>query len=908
MFRWMTPPLVCVLLVASGGDAREQVSPTSADGVAALLLRIEKLLLTGDHDGFAPLFSPNTPPDPLFQFARDLGTRDVTRAVVRERDRLPLQGALPGDGYSLVVDLFTESAQRGRIVTARIDVRRTRGAASGGEWRISGAERLTTVEGLHRLSVNVGRQFAARNLTIKSEDLQLELQEGDVFVVDSGDGVTGLVLIGRGEMQFSPTPEAERVQVRIFTGADTLTARFETAFVRLSPFEYETRVSTSSLTPVPVDPRLLKRAQEIFAEEAPKSFSLDLSDLSRETWYLVPGFGDALAEVRTRRHGTLTYARSTGEAEDVTLFDRERHRNIALYASPQKLSARGRFYDEDELADYDVLNYEIDATLTPEREFIEGRARMRIRVRAYALATLTIRLADPLTVTSIASAEHGRLLHLRVKNQNSIVVNLPTAMPRDSLLHLTIAYSGRLPSQGVDREALQVSRSQREDLPFVPAEPNYMLSNRAYWHPQGQVTDYATATLRITVPEGYGCVASGEPATGSPVSLRDSSSPQGGKKRYVFSAADPLRYLSLVVSRFVRVIDTTVPLVEGAGSGGGAPAVDIDGRPTAGFRVRDRIALRVDANPRQLGRGREMTTWAGEILRFYSGIIGEAPYPAMSIALVEHELPGGHSPGYVAMINNPLPTSAFLWRNDPAAFNGFPEFFLAHELAHQWWGQAVGWKNYHEQWISEGFAQYFAALYAQKAHGDETFVDMLRQFRRWALSESDQGPVYLGYRLGHIKGDQKVFRALLYNKGAAVLHMLRRLVGDEPFFNGLRRFYFEQKFEKAGTSDLQRAFEAETGRPLERFFERWIYGSAIPRLRYGTVMGERDVTVRFEQVGSLVFDIPVTVTLVYVDGRSTDVVVAVTEKEVVRKIPLEGAIRSVQVNRDAAAIADFDQS
>jgi len=895
-------------LVLLYGSAVPAQTPATPDGVAFLLNRVEKLLLGGKPADFEPLISPTAQADPLREFVSDLFVPGTTRVVVRERDRAELDGTLPGDGYRLVVDFFSESAKSSRIVTARVDVRRAHRSSDDQDWRLVTAERLSTVDGLQRLSVNPAVQFSARNLSIQAEDLRLVLEEGNVFTVEGEEGITGLVLLGRGEMQFAPTPEAERGQVRIFSGSETLAARFEIAFVRLNPNEYESRVTTKSLTAVGVDPRQLRRAQEVFTVEAPKSFSLDLQDLSRDTWYLVPGFGDFLAEVRTRKHGTLTYARSTNEAEDVTLFDRVKHRNIALYASPQKLSSRGRFYDEDELSDYDILHHDIDVTISPDREFIEGRSRMRLRVRAYALTTLTIRLADPLTVTAIGSLEHGRLLHLRVKNQNSIVVNLPTAMPRDSEMTLVVVYSGRLPTQGVDREALQISDQVREELPVVSAEANYLLSNRAFWYPQSTVSDYATAALHVTVPDGYGCVASGELAANSPMLLRDSTIPQGGKRVYNFTAVDPLRYLSLVVSRFIRVATTSASLIDGAGTDGKAPTLTADGRRAPGFRVRDHVSITVDANPRQQSRGREMAPWAADIVRFYAGLIGEAPYPTLELALVENDLPGGHSPAYFAVLNNPLPTSPFVWRNDPASFSGFPEFFVAHELAHQWWGQAVGWKNYHEQWLSEGFAQYFAALYAQKAHGDDAFVDMLRQFRRWALAESDQGPVHLGYRLGHIKGDTRVFRALIYNKGAAVLHMLRRLVGDEAFFNGLRRFYYDKKFDKAGTDDLQKAFEAETGRSFERFFDRWIYGATLPRLRYASSVGEREVTVRFEQLGDVLFDVPVTVTITYSDGRVTDVVVPVTEKEVVQKIPVNAPVRSVQVNKDAAALANFDES
>ena len=84
-----------------------------------------------------------------------------------------------------------------------------------------------------------------------------------------------------------------------------------------------------------------------------------------------------------------------------------------------------------------------------------------------------------------------------------------------------------------------------------------------------------------------------------------------------------------------------------------------------------------------------------------------------------------------------------------------------------------------------------------------------------ASTTTDQGPVYLGYRLGHIRGDSRVFRALVYNKGAAVLHMLRRLVGDDAFFRGLRRFYRDSRFRKAGTEDFRRGDGSGVG-PVAR--------------------------------------------------------------------------------------------
>jgi aminopeptidase N len=298
---------------------------------------------------------------------------------------------------------------------------------------------------------------------------------------------------------------------------------------------------------------------------------------------------------------------------------------------------------------------------------------------------------------------------------------------------------------------------------------------------------------------------------------------------------------------------------------------------------------------------------ASDILKFYTSILGDAPYDSFTLAITEGELPGGHSPAYFALLTQPLPTTPYVWSNDPVAFQGYSSFFIAHEIAHQWWGQAVGWKNYHEQWISEGFAQYFAAMYAEKERGPDTFAGVVRQMRRWSMEMSSQGPVYLGYRLGHIRSEGRVFRALVYNKGAMALHMLRRLVGDEAFFAGLRDFYQTWRFKKAGTDDFRVAMEkAAGGRSLERFFDRWIYSAGIPTLRFTYVVDGRTLRVRFEQKDEI-YDVPVTVTVLYTDGSSEDVVVRVTDKAVEQVLPLKGALRGVDVNRDGAALAEIEK-
>ena len=122
------------------------------------------------------------------------------------------------------------------------------------------------------------------------------------------------------------------------------------------------------------------------------------------------------------------------------------------------------------------------------------------------LGTLTLRLADSLVVQSIVSYQYGRLFGIRIKNQNTLVVNLPQPLPRDSEMTLTISYGGRLEPQTPDREALTLTdgdpQGRADDPPplMISAEPSYLYSSRSFWYPQAPVSDYATARIRIAVP------------------------------------------------------------------------------------------------------------------------------------------------------------------------------------------------------------------------------------------------------------------------------------------------------------------------------------------------------------------------------------------------------------------------
>jgi Peptidase family M1 domain len=896
--------LALVLALQAAPAAQSgQTRLLQADPVVRLLADLEAALESGRPGDLQALLAPGLRPESVTPVVRALALGSITSAVVRERARRPV-----GGGYEVLAEVLVTRGRDGHIATWEIDTRPRQGSSD--RYEITSLTELASVDGLLRLTLDQTRQFDVHGLTFDAPDLALKMGSGSAFVAESDSGVTAIVLHGKGELHFTPPDPAEQGQLRIFDDHPTFDTTVDDVFIRLSPDEFRSRIGARSLVPVSVDPNELSHAQAVFDEFAPKTYTLDLGDLSSDHWSLEPGLGSVVVEFKSGHHGWLTYTRSPSDPEDIALFDRTNHHNISVYASAAKLAVRGRFYSEDDELTYRVEHYGLDVMFDPERSWVSGHGSVRVKIEAEDVTTVTLRLAGSLAVSSVSSPDLGRLLALRVAGHNSLIISLPHALAPGTEVTFDVAYNGRLVPQPLNREALwvegqtPVGQNPIDTSPTImlQPEPRFLYSNNTYWYPQPTVNEYGTATMRLTVPSEYQIVASGTLVESS---VREVPGPEGPEDMRSVRTAEyttdrPARYLACLISRFVPIgrLHVDVSAVAPAASrADGAPATDASATG---------VNLEVVSTPRETSKAHQVPGRVADMLRYYARLLGGAPYPNFTLAVLDDNLPGGHSPPYFAAWLQPLPTTPYAWGDDPVALRGYPDLFLAHEVAHQWWGEAIAGKNYHEQWLSEGFAQYFAALYAGADRGPDVLHDLIRQMRDSARRYNSEGPIYLGYRLGHIQNNSRVFRAIVYNKSAVVLHMLRRLIGDDAFFSGLRRFYQTWRFRKAGTDDLCAAFQAGTKIPLGRFFDGWVLGSGLPRLR---VNARADAAagvaiVRIEQQGQT-FDLPLTVTLQYDKAPSEDVTIPVTASVVDWRVPLNGRHFRRVVVRDDLTMADI---
>lgn len=196
------------------------------------------------------------------------------------------------------------------------------------------------------------------------------------------------------------------------------------------------------------------------------------------------------------------------------------------------------------------------------------------------------------------------------------------------------------------------------------------------------------------------------------------------------------------------------------------------------------------------------------------------------------------------------------------------ESLLTHEIAHQWFGDNVTEKDWPHLWLSEGFATYMTDLYLESKYGEDSLKDLLSNQRREVISYSEDHntPVVDTTQSKHL---MNLLNDNSYQKGAWVLHMLRRKLGDSLFWKGIRSYYKMYAGRNANTEDLEKVFEKISGQNLQTFFKQWLFIPGQPMLKvdWKYNSSNKSVVVKIEQTQTNLFQFPLQ--LSFINGNKT---------------------------------------
>ncbi len=354
---------------------------------------------------------------------------------------------------------------------------------------------------------------------------------------------------------------------------------------------------------------------------------------------------------------------------------------------------------------------------------------------------------------------------------DALLIPLPTPAVAQQRVQVVVEYAGT-PATG-----LLIGRNKHGDRTFF--SDNW--PNRArHWLPTiDHPSDKATSEFIVTAPSHYQVVSNG-------LQVEATDLP-GGRRRTHWRNGVPIAPWLYVLgaARFaMQRVDT------------------FDGKPIETWVYpQDRDAGFLDfASPTK------------QVLAFYSDYVG--PYAYERLANIQASSVAGGMESASAILYNESAvtgTRSVRWRN-----------VVIHEIAHQWFGNAVTEADWDDVWLSEGFATYFTLLYIEHAYGREEFVRGLEASARTVRTFAEKNP---GYTIIHQNLDrmEDVTSSHTYQKGSWILHMLRGVVGDEAFQRGIRSYYQRHFNANATTADFRRAMEEAAGRDLGWFFDQWLY-------------------------------------------------------------------------------------
>ncbi|MBI2896827.1 MAG: HEAT repeat domain-containing protein [Deltaproteobacteria bacterium] len=440
---------------------------------------------------------------------------------------------------------------------------------------------------------------------------------------------------------------------------------------------------------------------------------------------------------------------------------------------PFALPGDRRHFEKD--VPFTLRHLRLDVTLDFESRSVAGTVRLTLLPVTNGTSEVHLD-AREMRVTAVRGRE-GEPLRFTHAN-GGLRVALPGPFERGRPQEIEVAY------QATPRRGLYfVSRDQA----WTQGEAE----DTRYWFPCLDLPSAkSTSEVRVTVPSGLFALSNG-------VLVEEHEDPTAGRKTFHWrhDVPHPAYLVSLAVGPFAEVVD------------------DRNGIQIRYYVPADRVG---DAR-RAFGRTPEM------IERFSSLLGVPYPYPKYAQVVVDDFIFGG-------MENTTATTMhRFVLLDERAAIDFTADHIVAHELAHQWFGDLVTCREWSEGWLNEGFATFFESVDLEHHEGREeaAFYRMAEVTR---FIEEDSGR----YRRAIVERTYRepidLFDRHLYEKAGAVLHMLRRKLGEEGFWRSIQLYLERHRGGAVETTDLVRAIEETTGRSIRRFFDQWVHSAGFPEL------------------------------------------------------------------------------
>ena len=473
----------------------------------------------------------------------------------------------------------------------------------------------------------------------------------------------------------------------------------------------------------------------------------------------------------------------------------------------------------------DVRFYYIDISIGVESPYVGGSVLCRFEPLVNGLNSLTLNLNQSLTVDSISFPCNSYS-----QSGNEIFIGLTDSFNPGDLVDLTIYYHG-IPVLAGGYKGLRYETHGNNEPVIATLSTPYLAH---YWYPckDGPEDKPDSVYMDITIPSlTYNGIDLMAVSNGVLENVIDNGDTKTFQWRHRYPVVT--YYVMAAISNYVHFQD------EFNGTGGESYPLDY-------------YAFNEDLSSAQQG-----TEDMPEVLQFFSDVFGTYPF--------SNEKYGMTQLGFYGAIEN---------QTNTITNNMSPSWFLisAHELAHQWFGDMITCQNWHHAWLNEGFATYSESLWTEHLSGYQAYLNYIHNEEYF-----NGGTLYLE----NAQDTFNIFQSIIYKKGAYTLHMLRGVVGDDLFFEGLKNYATNPQFMygEATTEDLQQVFEETSGIDLDFFFEEWVYDEYFPFYMYNWVQNEdNNAAVVIKQVQDSwgyrpVFEMPVRIRFDLLSGADTTITV-----------------------------------